>query len=283
MRTFEQAELDDIRGLYRDAKDKEAQIGVLCDLYDTDRASIFAALGMQEDAEREEAAASSARQKPRRKRFSAEEKAAAVTMVRAGATQREVAEKIGVCEYTLYSWMREARQKEAAEPKSPEKRKVRSYEQTVRDDVVRAVMLDGLTQREAAERYGIPQANISVWIKKAKARMAEFGVEPEAEEESAGSSQSPEETERAADEKKGDAAPAQPDDAARREEMLAFANRTLEELREGVAGLESFILNFAGVDILSDDEWEMLERILHTVTVFAAGVETGIAIWRDWP
>lgn len=314
MRTFEQEELDDIRGLYRDAKDKEAQIGVLCDLYDTDRASIFAALGMQEDAEREEAAASSARQKPRRKRFSAEEKAAAVTMVRAGATQREVADKIGVCEYTIYAWMREARQKEAVEPKSPEgdwsarplhrtpvnevngcgpllaaepkspkKRKVRSYEQTVRDDVVRAVMLEGLTQREAAERYGIPQANISVWIKKAKARMAEFGVEPEAEEESAGSSQSPEETERAADEKKGDAAPAQPDDAARREEMLAFANRTLEELREGVAGLESFILNFAGVDILSDDEWEMLERILHTVTVFAAGVETGIAIWRDWP
>lgn len=224
MRTFEQAELDDIRGLYRDAKDKEAQIGVLCELYDTDRASIFAALGMQEKAEREEAAAS-------------------------------------------------ARQK----------RKVRSYEQVVRDDVVRAVMLDGLTQREAAERYAIPQANISVWIKKAKARMAEFGVEPEAEEESEGSSQSPEETERAADEKKGDAAPAQPDDAARREEMLDFANRTLEELREGVDGLGSFICNFAGVDILSDDEWEILERIQITAGAFKDGVETGIAIWRDWP
>lgn len=283
MRTFEQAELDDIRGLYRDAKDKEAQIGVLCELYDTDRASIFAALGMTAEAEAAEKETERERTKNKRKRFSAEEKEAAVAMVRAGATQREVTEKIGVCEYTLYSWMREARQKEAVEPKSPKKRKVRSYEQTVRDDVVRAVMLEGLTQLEAAERYGIPQANISVWIKKAKARMAVFGVEPEAEEESAGSSQSPEETERAAYEKKGDAAPAQPDDAERREEMLDFANKTLEELREGVAGLESFLLNFAGVDILSDDEWEMLERILHTVTGFAAGVETGIAIWRDWP
>ena len=211
MRTFEQAELDDIRGLYRDAKDKEAQIGVLCELYDTDRASIFAALGMTAEAEAAEKETERERTKPRRKRFSAEEKAAAVAMVRAGATQREVAEKIGVCEYTLYRWMREARQKEAVEPKSPE------------------------------------------------------------------------ETEKVEDEEKGDAAPAQPDDAERREEMLDFANKTLEELREGVAGLESFVCTFAGVDILSDDEWEMLERILHTVTGFAAGVETGIAIWRDWP
>ena len=210
MLTFDRAELDDIRGLYRDDKDKEAQIGVLCDLYDTDRASIFAALGMQEEAEREEAAASSERQKPRRKRFSAEEKEAIVAMVRAGATQREVAEKIGVCDRTICVWMREAQQKEGA----TKKRKVQ-----------------------------------------------------------------------AAEGKRG-ATPAQPsdgDDVARREEMLDFASRTLKELREGVDGLWSFTGTFAGVDILSDGEWEMLERILHTVTGFAAGVETGIAIWRDWP
>ena len=230
MRTFEQAELDDIRGLYRDAKDKEAQIGVLCDLYDTDRASIFAALGMTAEAEAEEREAERERTKPRRKRFSAEEKAAAVAMVRAGATQREVAEKIGVCEYTLYSWMREARQKEGPTAgDTPKKRKAQA----------------------------------------AGERPAEV--------------QSPEETERAARGEKGDAAPAQPDDAARREEMLDFASRTLQELREGVDGLGSFTCAIAGVDLLSDDEWEMLERILHTVTGFAAGVETGIAIWRDWP
>lgn len=230
MRTFEQAELDDIRGLYRDAKDKEAQIGVLCDLYDTDRASIFAALGMTAEAEAAEKETERERTKPRRKRFSAEEKAAAVAMVRAGATQREVAEKIGACEYTIYAWMREARQKE------------------------------GPTAGDAP--------------KKRKAQAA--GERP-------AKAQSPEETEGAADEEKGDAAPAQPDDAERREEMLDFANKTLEELREGVAGLESFICAFAGVDILSDDEWEMLERIQITAGAFKDGVETGIAIWRDWP
>lgn len=221
MRTFEQEELDDIRGLYRDAKDKEAQIGVLCDLYDTDRASIFAALGMTAEAEAEEREAERERTKPRRKRFSAEEKAAAVAMVRAGATQREVAEKIGVCEYTICSWMREARRAEAEEGGA------------------------------------------------AKERPAE--------------ARSPEKTEGAAGEEKGDAAPAQPDDAARREEMLDFAGRMLEELREGVAGIESFVCTFAGVDILSDDEWEMLERIQITAGAFKDGVETGIAIWRDWP
>ena len=223
MRTFEQAELDDIRGLYRDAKDKEAQIGVLCELYDTDRASIFAALGMTAEAE-------AAERKERRKRFSAEEKAAAVAMVRAGATQREVADKIGVCEHTIYAWMREARQKEGPiAGDSPKKRKAQA----------------------AGERPA--------------------------------KGQSPEETERAADEKKGDAAPAQPDDAARREEMLDFASRKLQELREGVAGLESFLLNFAGVDILSDNEWEVLERIQITAGAFKDGVETGVAIWRDLP
>ena len=65
--------------------------------------------------------------------------------------------------------------------------------------------------------------------------------------------------------------------------MLDFASRTLQELREGVAGLESFLLNFAGVDILSDNEWEVLERIQITAGAFKDGVETGVAIWRDLP
>lgn len=39
-----------------------------------------------------------------------------------------------------------------------------------------------------------------------------------------------------------------------------------------------FMDNFAGVDILSDDERSILDRILHTASGFADGFETGIAL-----
>lgn len=54
------------------------------------------------------------------------------------------------------------------------KRIVRSYDQAVRDQAVKAVLLEGMTQMAAAERFGVPQTNISNWVQKAKEKRAEF-------------------------------------------------------------------------------------------------------------
>ena len=54
------------------------------------------------------------------------------------------------------------------------KRIVRSYDQAVRDQAVKAVLLEGMTQMAAAERFGVPQKNISNWVQKAKEKRAEF-------------------------------------------------------------------------------------------------------------
>lgn len=54
------------------------------------------------------------------------------------------------------------------------KRIVRSYDQAMRDQAVKAVLLEGMTQMAAAERFGVPQTNISNWVQKAKEKRAEF-------------------------------------------------------------------------------------------------------------
>ena len=61
-------------------------------------------------------------------------------------------------------------------------------------------------------------------------------------------------------------------------ECKAIGMRVVQELRAGIDGLHAFIDNFAGVDILSDDERDLLDRVLYTASGFADGVETGIAL-----
>lgn len=132
----------------------------------------------------------------------------------------------------------------------PPKRKIRSYDQAVKKDAVKAVLLDGLSYKEAAERYGVPYANVRDWVKRARMKQAEFGVEPE-------------ETVRQPAQKKGD-----------------FDERVLREVRDGVEGLHRFIDNFAGVDILSEEDRDILDRILFTADGFAAGLETGLLLLK---
>ncbi|MDY4166114.1 MAG: sigma-70 region 4 domain-containing protein [Fournierella sp.] len=63
---------------------------------------------------------------------------------------------------------------EAPQPKP--KKTLRSYEQAVKDDVVKAVLLEGATYQEAAERFGVPYGNVNAWVNKARKKQAEFGV-----------------------------------------------------------------------------------------------------------
>ena len=52
----------------------------------------------------------------------------------------------------------------------------------------------------------------------------------------------------------------------------------LRELQTGVEGLQTFVDNFAGVDIFEDDQWAMLDIILAKAEGFTAGMDTAIQL-----
>lgn len=54
------------------------------------------------------------------------------------------------------------------------KRTVRSYDRAVRDQAVKAVLLEGMTQTAAAERFGVTQTTLSTWVQQAKKKQEEF-------------------------------------------------------------------------------------------------------------
>ena len=133
----------------------------------------------------------------------------------------------------------------------PPKKKIRSYNQAVKKDVVKAVLLDGVSYKDAAEKFSVPYGNVSAWVQAARKKQAEFGVEPKA--------------------------PAKPPE----QKKGGLGERALREVQNGVEGLHQFIDNFAGVDILSEEDRGVLDRILYTADGFAAGLETGLLLAKE--
>lgn len=154
------------------------------------------------------------------------------------------------------------------EPNGDKKKRMhRSYDQDIKEDVVRAVLLEGMTKREAAEKFAVPYGNVSDWVNKARKKQAEFdqyAKEVETEPQ-------PVAAKAPADESKP--APA----AAGKE---SFVQRVLQEVKEGVAGIDDFVTNFAGVDIFSQEELQMLDSLEERVHGFLSGLETGINLMR---
>lgn len=139
---------------------------------------------------------------------------------------------------------------QALEIEAPLKKKARSYDQAVKKDVVKAVLLEGMSYKDAAEKFGVPYGNVSAWVQAARKRQAEFGVEPKA--------------------------PAEPPV----QKKSRLGERALREVQNGVEGLHQFIDNFAGVDILSEDERDILERILCIASGYADGLKRGLKMAR---
>ncbi len=147
-----------------------------------------------------------------------------------------------------------------SEPAAQKKKRiVRSYDQAVKKDVVKAILLDGNTHEAVAERFGIPLSTVTHWVQRAKKAQAKVMADADAIAKaplpSASTKCEKEESER-----------------------KALGMCIIQELRAGINGLHAFMDNFAGVDILSDDERSILDRILHTASGFADGFETGIAL-----
>lgn len=140
---------------------------------------------------------------------------------------------------------------------SPQKAKRKSYDQAVRDQVVKAVLLDGDTQQAAAERFGVPAGNVSKWVQRTRAKQQEFMAYPE--------------------EVKAPA-PAETPASLADSDIL---ERTAQELRRGADGLRAFADNFAGVDIFTADEWCMVDLLCERAEGFAGGFETALAFARE--
>lgn len=96
---FSPDELEDIQASYRDAADREQQIGILAELYAVKKADICKALGV---------------------------------------------------------------------PVPEEKPKHRKYSQETREAVVRAVLIDGMTHKEAGEKYGVLKGTVHFWVQRAQ-------------------------------------------------------------------------------------------------------------------
>ena len=140
----------------------------------------------------------------------------------------------------------------------PKKRVVKSYDQAVRKQLTKAVLLDGESTTAVCERLGVPQGTAAKWVADARKKQAEFlGYDPKAQ------------------------------NAGRPAESVTH-HRTpsldpeaiLRELQTGVEGLQAFVDNFAGVDIFDDDQWAMLDVILAKAEGFTAGMDTALQLRR---
>ena len=154
-----------------------------------------------------------------------------------------------------------------AEPDGAKKKRIfRSYDQAVKEDVVKAVLLEGMTNREAAEKFSVPYGNVSAWVNKARKKQAEF--DQYAEEVQA--EQTPETTTVSED------MPAQ--DAVDKEENIT--RLALQEVKDGVSGLDTFLDGYAGICVLHNDEREMMRIICARAHGFLSGMQTGINLMR---
>lgn len=169
-------------------------------------------------------------------------------------------------------------------PDEPEgnkkKRMFRSYDQAIKEDVVRAVLLEGMTNREAAEKFAVPYGNVSAWVNKARKKQAEFSrfaEEVEAEQTAAPAASPENKVKKTANH--GPSKMSQDSSSPTRRKPLY--ERAMQEAKEGVSGLDEFMTDFAGIDIFSEDELNMLDRIQERAAGYLYGLETGIELMKE--
>ena len=143
-----------------------------------------------------------------------------------------------------------------AAKKPAAKRTVKSYDQAVRDQLTKAVIVGGESTAAVCERMGVPQGTAAKWVADARKKQAEFlNYDPKAQ--NAG----------------------RPAESVTQHRTPGLdPNNILKELQTGLEGLQAFVDNFAGVDIFEDDQWAMLDIILAKADGFVAGMDTAIQL-----
>lgn len=153
-----------------------------------------------------------------------------------------------------------------ADKPAPKKRVVKSYDQAVRKQLTKAVLLDGESTTAVCERMGVPAGTAAKWLADARKKQAEFlAYDPKSEDPAA---------------KEQKTAPEHPKSVTHHRTPGLDPEVILRELQTGVEGLQAFVDNFAGVDIFEDDQWAMLDVILAKAEGFAAGMDTALQLRR---
>ncbi|OUQ41397.1 hypothetical protein B5E65_12235 [Gemmiger sp. An120] len=163
---------------------------------------------------------------------------------------------------------------------APKPKKVpRSYDQSVKDSVVKAVILDGMTYQQAAERFGVPYGNVNAWVNKARKKQAEFSrfaEEVEAEQTAAPAAAPENKVKKTANSGSSKKPPA-PSPAERK----PLYERVLREVNDGVDGFDTFLSGFIGIDIFNESEEDMLDNLSERIHGFRDGLKTGIELMKE--
>lgn len=163
---------------------------------------------------------------------------------------------------------------------APKPKKVpRSYDQSVKDSVVKAVILDGMTYQQAAERFGVPYGNVNAWVNKARKKQAEFSrfaEEVEAEQTAAPAAAPENKVKKTANSGSSKKPPAPSPD-----ERKPLYERVLREVNDGVDGFDTFLSGFIGIDIFNESEEDMLDNLSERIHGFRDGLKTGIELMKE--
>lgn len=168
-------------------------------------------------------------------------------------------------------------------PDEPEgnkkKRMFRSYDQAIKEDVARAVLLEGMTNREAAEKFAVPYGNVSAWVNKARKKQAEFSrfAEEVETEQTAAPAAAPENKVK----KTVNPGSSQTSPAPSHAERKPLYERVLREVNNGVDGFDAFVSGFIGIDIFDKSEEDMLDNLSERIHGFRDGLETGIELMKE--
>lgn len=133
-------------------------------------------------------------------------------------------------------------------PVPKKKKTMRSYDQAVKNDAVKAVLLEGLTRREAAEKYGVPYGNLIKWVQCASKKQAEFLGYPE------------------------------PKPLPAADHLKVGAK--LKELQTGLEGLCNFYDAFFGCTAICKD-WSQVNNLILRAEGFLGGLEAATELMKD--
>ena len=143
----------------------------------------------------------------------------------------------------------------------PAKHMRKRADPATRQAVIKDVLLEGMTQAEAAEKYGVPPGTVRTWVWRARKTRQEFLDYPEpAQQAQTPAAPAPERSEKAA------------------RPLARHQSDKVREVLEGIRGGERFRAVMEESRILSDEEMVALDQILEHALIYRDGFEAGLAV-----
>ena len=139
----------------------------------------------------------------------------------------------------------------------PDKKRRKSYDKKIKDDALKAVLLDGEESKSVAERLGVQEGTLIRWVSEARKKQKEVKTEPEEVKTE------PEEVKTEPEETK----PAGEPDAGRVEAAV-----DLKALEDAADGLLTFTDLFEEVGFLTAQQGRFLDELADQAGCYAKGI-----------